>query len=67
MGDWLESSAGTIYLIVGIEECRRHDRINLVVERRAALGDVEGALPTDEARVIDFYWHERRKRSPKLF
>lgn len=54
LGDYLVSEAGTAYLIVGVEECRRRDRFNLTMERVA--GASEGS------RVIDFYWHSRERK-----
>lgn len=53
LGDCLVSDAGTAYLIVGVEECRRRDRFNLICERVDA--------PEPGARIIEFYWHRRER------
>lgn len=55
LGDNLVSTAGTAYRIVGVEECLRPDRFNLVCERIAE--------PDIGARIISFFWFERRKRA----
>ena len=54
INDCLVSTAGTAYLIIGVEECARRDRFNLLLER---IGD-----PPEGARVIEFYWLSRDKR-----
>lgn len=54
-GDFLESDAGTAYLVVGVAEGRT--RNNLTLERVASVTPGEGT------RVFGFYWLPRERKS----